>query len=306
MNIRELIPEYRRYLWATGKSPCTIRNASYALKDFQRYLEAEGISELTGLTQEVMVAYQLELSFRLTGKGGLLGLRSQVQLLGVARSFTKYLTDNDYLAHDPGAALRLPKKPKRLPKVILNSQELSQLMHAPDMRTNRGYRNRIILELLYDTGIRRAEVASIRLSDLDLESGYILIHGKGNKERVVPVCGRVCDLMRSYIELVRPSFLLGRDEGFLVLNRWGAGMDVNGIWAAVKRCVRLARLQKNVSPHTFRHTCATHMLKNGAPIRHVQELLGHESLESTQIYTRITINDLKEIHARCHPGETLD
>jgi integrase/recombinase XerD len=178
-------------------------------------------------------------------------------------------------------------------------------MDAPNIRTNQGYRNRIILELLYDCGIRRAEVARIKLADLDLETGYIKIHGKGSKERVVPVSGRVCNLVGSYIEMIRHTFLQGKDEGYLILNRWGGKMNENGIWAVVKRCADLSGIKKNITTHTFRHTCATHMLKHGAPIRHVQELLGHESLESTQIYTRVTINDLKEIHARCHPSETM-
>ena len=105
--------------------------------------------------------------------------------------------------------------------------------------------------------------------------------------------------------MVRPEFLQGKDTGPLILNRWGQKMDPNSIWAVVKRCAYLAGIRKTVSTHTFRHTCATHMLKNGAPVRHLQEMLGHESLESTQLYTRVTINDLKKIHAKYHPSESL-
>jgi integrase/recombinase XerD len=223
----------------------------------------------------------------------------------VVKNFCRYLAEKDYLVRDPAEKIRLPKKPKKLPRLILDQGELRRMMDAPDIRTNRGYRNRIILELLYDCGIRRAEVAHIKLADLDLESGYIKIHGKGSKERVVPVCGRVCNLVGSYIQMVRHTFVQGKDEGYLILNRWGGGMDPNGIWAVVKRCAHLAGIRKNVSTHTFRHTCATHMLQNGAPIRHIQELLGHESLESTQIYTRVTINDLKQVHAKYHPSESM-
>lgn len=119
----------------------------------------------------------------------------------------------------------------------------------------------------------------------------------------MPLSSRVCRLVETYILMVRPAMLYGKDTGHLILNRWGRQMDPNGVWAAVKRCVELAGIRKNVSTHTFRHTCATHMLKNGAPVRHLQEMLGHESLESTQIYTRVTINDLKQIHAKYHPSE---
>jgi integrase/recombinase XerD len=120
---------------------------------------------------------------------------------------------------------------------------------------------------------------------------------------VVPVSDPVCQLVQTYITGIRPSFVRNEDPGHLILNRWGKPMDPNGIWAVVKRCAHLAGIKKNVTPHTFRHTCATHMLKNGAPVRHIQEMLGHESLESTQLYTRVTINDLKAVHRRYHPRE---
>jgi integrase/recombinase XerD len=224
----------------------------------------------------------------------------------VVKSFTRFLKAKDYLLHDPGEAIKLPRKPKRLPKVILNSNEVKKLIEAPDIRTNRGYRNRIMLEILYDTAIRRSELASLKVADFDLENGYAKVEGKGNKDRVVPVSKRVCELVRNYMLAVRPSFLNGNDSGYLIVNRFGNKMDANGVWAVVKRCTNLAHLKKNVSTHTFRHTCATHMLKNGAPIRHLQEMLGHESLESTQIYTKVTINDLKEIHAKYHPSENME
>ncbi|MBU4357624.1 MAG: tyrosine-type recombinase/integrase [Proteobacteria bacterium] len=305
MKINQAIPEYLIYLRVVGRSPYTIRNAKYGLRDFGRYLEEEQITHVDGLTREVIEEYQTDLSFRITGKGKPLTLRTQGNLLGVVKNFCRYMVERDYLVHDPAEKIRLPKKPKVLPRLILNQGELQRMMDAPDIRTNQGYRNRIILELLYDCGIRRAEVARIKLADLDLESGYIKIHGKGSKERVVPVSGRVFNLIGSYIEMIRHTFLQGKDEGYLILNRWGGKMNENGIWAVVKRCADLSGIKKNITTHTFRHTCATHMLKHGAPIRHVQELLGHESLESTQIYTRVTINDLKEIHARCHPSETM-
>lgn len=305
MKITKLMPEYRKYLQITGRSYYTIRNAKYGLRDFMRFLETEKIFHIEGLRREVMEEYQADLSFRITGDGKLLSLRSQSQLLSVVKNFSRYLAEKEYLVHDPGEKIKLPKKPRTLPKVILDSGELKKLMAAPDMRTDRGYRNRIILELLYDCGIRRAEVARIKLADLDLENGFIKIHGKGNKERVVPVSDRVCNLVKSYIAMIRRTFLQGKDEGDLVLNRWGGKMNEIGIWAVVKRCADLAGIKKKVTTHTFRHTCATHMLQNGAPIRHIQELLGHESLESTQIYTHVTINDLKQAHARYHPGESM-
>ena len=305
MKIKELIPVYLKHLKVLGRSYYTVKNARYTLRHFAGFLETENAAGIKDLNTDILSEYQQELYFGLTAKGRPLTLRTQAQRLGVVKGFTRFLKDQDYLICDPAESIQLPKKPKRLPKVILSAAEVKKLLQAPDTRTNRGYRNRIILEILYDTAIRRAEVANIRLHDLDLAAGYIHITGKGDKERVVPLSRRVCELVQNYILMVRHQFVNGTDPGFLILNRWGQKMDPNGIWAAVKRCVKLSGIKKNVTTHTFRHTCATHMLKNGAPTRHLQEMLGHESLESTQIYTHVTINDLKEIHARYHPSETL-
>jgi len=305
MKIRQLIPVYLKNLKVLGRSYYTVRGANYVLHRFARFLETENADHIEDLNADILAEYQQELYFTFTAKGKPLTLRTQAQTLSVIKGFTRFLKDKDYLVNDPADTIQLPKKPKRLPKVILSSNEVKQLLDAADMRTNRGYRNRIILEVLYDTAIRRDEVRNIRLVDLDLDAGYIRIRGKGNKERVVPLSKRVCELIQNYILMVRSGFVNGRDPGYLILNRWGCQMNANGIWAVVKRCVYLAGIKKNVTTHTFRHTCATHMLKNGAPTRHLQQMLGHESLESTQIYTHVTINDLKQIHAKYHPSETL-
>ncbi|MEW6079062.1 MAG: tyrosine-type recombinase/integrase [Thermodesulfobacteriota bacterium] len=303
MIIAELIPVYLNHLKTLSRSYYTIRGAKYGLNDLAGFLAQEQAVTLEALTSDILYEYQQELSCRHTVAGRLLSPRTQAQMLGTAKGFTRFLKERDYLVHDPGEALQLPKKPRRLPKVILSAVDIKNLMAAPDTRTNRGYRDRIVLEILYDTAIRRSELAGLRLVDLDLKSGYVLVHGKGDKDRVVPMSRRVCGLTENYIMMVRPAWISGRDAGHLILNRWGEKMDPNGVWAVVKRCARLAGIKKNISTHTFRHTCATHMLKNGAPIRHLQEMLGHESLESTQLYTRVTINDLKEIHSKYHPSE---
>ncbi len=306
MKIKELIPVYLRHLKAIGRSPTTLKGRRYDLREFVRFLESERVYDLEDLSADVMGEYQQDLAFRLTRKGKPLTLRSQTQLLGVAKGFTRFLKENDYLLSDLGEKLKLPRKPRRLPKVILSQAEVNRLLNAPDTRTKGGYRNRIMLEILYDTAIRRAELSNIKIGDLDLNAGYIHIHGKGDKDRVVPLSKRVCELVRNYILAVRPAFLKGKDSGHLILNRWGEKMNGNSIWAVVKRCAHLARIKKNITTHTLRHACATHMLKNGAPVRHLQQMLGHESLESTQIYTHVTINDLKKIHAKYHPGENMD
>lgn len=305
MTLQAIIPEYLKYLQALGRSPYTVRGIRYGLADFAAFMEKEDCPAITDLTADMIREYQQDLAFRFTNKGTPLSLSSQIQLICNVKGFTQYLAEQGYLYRDPGANIRPPKKPGRLPKVILDDKEIKKLLAAPDMRTNSGFRNRVILEILYDTAIRRLELARIKLADLDLDAGYIRVIGKGDKERVVPVSDRVCQIIRNYLLFIRPAFVKGEDSGHLVLNRWGQGMEPNAVWAAVNQCARLAGIKKRVSTHTFRHTCATHMLKNGAPVRHIQEMLGHASLKSTQVYTRVTINDLKKIHAQYHPSEQL-
>lgn len=305
MDVTKLIPEYLKHLQARGFSVHSVVNAKGMLRHFTAFLHQEGVAELEQLTLEIIEEYQQEIAFSFTAKGRPLAVRTQEKRLSTIRGFTRFLKEHDYLVHDPGALLKLPKKPKSLPRSILGEPDVKKLIAAPDSHTNRGYRNMIILELLYDTGIRRAEIADIRLPDIDLDGGYILIRGKGNKERVVPVSARVSALLRNYILAVRASFLKGNDPGYLIMNRWGDKMHGQGIWEVVRLCAGLSKLKTKVTPHALRHTCATHMLRNGAPVRHIQEMLGHESLETTQIYTHVTINDLKEVHSKYHPSERM-
>jgi integrase/recombinase XerD len=283
----------------------TVREAGYVLKRFVKFLETENVQDVEELNREVIMEYQQELAFCLSAKGRHLSIGTQVRTLCIIRSFSRFLRDSDYLVHDPGAKIRLPRQPKRLPRVILSQQETKELFAAPDSRTNTGYRDMVLLEILYDTAIRRAEAAGIKLTDIDLDAGFMRILGKGNKERVVPVSGRVCQLVKNYLLAVRPVLVKGDDPGNLFLNTIGRSMHLRAIWTTVKRYSNKAKLKKNITTHTFRHTCVTHMLKNGAPVRHLQEMLGHESLESTQIYTHVTINDLKEVHAKYHPSERM-
>lgn len=305
MRIQEIIPEYLKYLQALARSPDTLIGVNNMLKRFARFLEAENVHTVEDLTREVVEEYQQELAFSFTSKGRALSICTQVKRLCAVKGFSRYLRDNDYLVHDPSAKIKLPKKPRQLPRVILSQQETKELLAAPNTQTNDGYRDKVLLELLYDTAIRRAEIGGIKLADLDVDAGFIRIVGKGNKERVVPVSARVCQLVKNYLLAVRPEFVKGDDPGFLFLNRKGGCMHLRRIWVLVKQYASKAKLKKNITTHTFRHTCVTHMLRNGAPIRHLQEMLGHESLESTQIYTHVTINDLKEVHAKYHPSEQM-
>ncbi|MDY6973764.1 MAG: site-specific integrase, partial [Thermodesulfobacteriota bacterium] len=167
MKIKDGVPLYLKHLKALGRSEHTLIGTKSRLKKFLLFLEAEQIHLLEDLTYDVLLDYQQDLAFCLTSTGKLLALESQAKLLSSVKGFTRFLKEREYLLHDPGEKISLPKKAKRLPKVILSVDEMKKLLHAPDMRTNTGYRNRVILEVLYDTAIRRSELSQIKLSDMD-------------------------------------------------------------------------------------------------------------------------------------------
>lgn len=247
------VTEYARFLMGKGQSKYTLKNVRYALKKFTGFLEESGIQRIEDINQELIEEYQQALCYDVGKTGRSLALRTQGNLLSVVKGFTRYLKDRHCFVTDPGENVLLPKKPKRLPRTILTKREVRKILVAPDMQTKSGYRDRVILEILYDTAIRRGEVSAIQIKHIDLDDGYIHVHGKGNKQRVVPVSRRVCELIENYLKFVRTEFLKGSDDGFLILNRFGSRMDPNGIWAVVKRHAEKAGTNKNVSTHTFRH-----------------------------------------------------
>jgi integrase/recombinase XerD len=302
--ISEAVRMYLNALIIEQRSPCTVRAAKSALKQLARFLADCGIDTLAAIDHTALTRYREDLAWRFTPKGKPLGARSQAELLGHVRAFCRYLVREERLLCDPSAKLANPKRPRRLPKAILETHEVDAMTRLPDLHTLRGYRDRVVLEVLYSSALRREEVANLTLTDIDTQTGYVQVrHGKGGKDRVVPLGKSACDLVESYLKGVRPEWPNAAKTDALFLNRWGNPMNPNAVWAIVRKYAKLANIQKPTSPHTFRHSCATLMVRNGAPIRHIQEMLGHESLETTQLYTRVTINDLREMHQRFHPRE---
>jgi len=164
--------------------------------------------------------------------------------------------------------------------------------------------DRAIIEVFYSTGIRRNELINLEISDVDYHEGFVRINsGKGNKDRVVPIGKIACRYIENYVKGVRPMLVKDPRDNHLFLTINGTKISENRVWQLVKTYSRKTKIKKNITTHTFRHTCATLMLKNKANIRHIQELLGHSSLDSTQVYTSVTITDLKEVHSKCHPRE---
>lgn len=302
--MESLAERYREHLLVSNYAPGTIKSHLFYLKRFFAYLRENAITEITAVTKETIRDYQTHLYEEINFKGQPNSVLSQNNAFNVVKSFFRFLCENDYLVGDPAREISYAQIPKRLPRSILTQAEMRKLLHAPDTKTALGYRDRTILEVLYSSGIRREELSSLLLADVDYNDGFLRVNaGKGKKDRVVPIGKIACRYLQNYITSVRPSLIRNPYNNHLFLSLKGNKLSKNVLWEIVKRYARKARIKKHVSPHTFRHTCATLMLRNKANIRHIQELLGHASLNSTQVYTSVSITDLKEVHSRCHPRE---
>jgi integrase/recombinase XerD len=306
MLLADAVCRYLNQMLAEGRSRHTVRAARSGLKELLAFLDGLGVIEVSQLAHDALMRYREEIAWRLTPKGTPLTVRSQLELIGHVNTFCRFLVAQGWLLSDPSAKIPRPRKPQRLPRAIMDTMEVERILAAPDVTTPRGYRDRVMLELLYSTAIRREELAKLRLDDIDPDGGYVFVReGKGKKDRVVPLGKSVCELAQSYLTAIRPEWAGADRDKHLFLNRWGKGMDPNAVWHVVHKYARAAGIDKPVSTHTFRHACATHMLRNGAPIRQLQEMLGHASLETTQLYTRVTINDLRAMHRKFHPREQV-
>jgi integrase/recombinase XerD len=304
MQLTDAVRRYMNAMMAVGRSPYTVRGAKSALKTLVAFLSSVGVEAIEQITHEALLRYLEALSWHVTDKGTPLTARSQSELLGHLRAFCRWMVAQDWLVSDPSKRIPNPRKPQQLPKAILDEAEVQRILAQPDLQTARGYRDRVILEVLYSSAIRREETAHLRLEDVDTEHGFLIVReGKNRKDRAVPIGASVCALLHTYIVGVRKDWLGADRDRHLFLNRFGRGMGPNAIWHVVHKYSRAANIDRAVSTHTFRHSCATHMLRAGAPIRHLQEMLGHASIETTQVYTRLTITDLKAVHRRFHPRE---
>jgi len=295
----DLIDIYVTHLRVLHYSENTVRGHIFLLGRFLRFLARDPASA----TKETIEAYQLHLYEEINPRGRPNSAASQNNALKVVKSFYAFLREKGYMVGDPAKDVSYARVPKRLPRSVLTKPEMKKLLHAPDTTTLLGYRDRTILEVLYSTGIRKEEINSLLIEDVDHVQGFLRVNsGKGNKDRVVPLGRIACRYLENYIVSVRPS-LMKAPSRHLFLSLKGGKLSKNVVWELVKHYAKKARITKAISPHTFRHTCATLMLRNKANIRHVQELLGHACLTSTQVYTSVSITDLKEVHKKCHPRE---
>jgi integrase/recombinase XerD len=295
---------YLKHLEVLGYSPATVKAHGYLLRRFFGFLTARGVLDLGAVTREDVAGYQVHLHESLSPKGTPLGVGARNNALKVVKALYRHLKEEDYLATDPAREVRYARTPKPLPRSVLSVPEVKKLLRAPDTGSVLGYRDRAVLEVLYSTGIRRQELINLKLEDLDLSQGLLRVNlGKGAKDRVVPLGRIACRILDNYLHHIRPRLLRDPFEVHVFLSLGGRKLGNNTAWEIVRRTVKKTKLDKSVSPHSFRHTCATLMLRNQANIRHIQELLGHSSLNTTQVYAHVSVADLKAVHEKCHPRE---
>jgi integrase/recombinase XerD len=311
--MNELSPEFAKarleYLQDCGRrgySRSTLRSYGDALKHFFAWLaqQYEGLQSLREISREIVTAYQMFLYQATSRFGKRLSQETQYHWMGSVLWFFRWLVANERILINPGAAIQLPRRAKRIPSNYLSLKEMQKLLRAPDLSTHTGLRNRAILEVLYSTGMRSAEIRAVKLEDVNLQDGWITIRqGKGGKDRVVPIGKAALHFVTSYLEKTRPKMLHDKKHSVIFVSQYGTPLGYVSLNQIVQKTARVAGIKRRITPHALRHTCATLMLRGKADIRHIQELLGHSSLSSTQIYTRVEIGDLKKVHQKCHPRE---
>jgi integrase/recombinase XerD len=278
-----------------GFSENTLAAYENDLKTYIQFLESSGVREIDKSTSEHILAHLDSL------KKQNLSARTRARHLSAIRHFYAFLTRKGFVSQNPSRLLSAPKIWKHIPMVLTYSQ-VEALLSQPDTNKPLGIRDRTLLELLYATGMRISEVVELSLNDLNLQTGFCIFIGKGGKQRLVPLGRSVLNWIEEYLNLVRPVLLKGQEEKQLILARNGKGLTRQGAWKIFKQYVVLAGLPPNVTPHTLRHSFATHLLENGADLRIVQTLLGHADISTTQIYTHVgEIKKIKKAYSCYHP-----
>ena len=287
--------DYLHYLKVErGLSENTIASYGIDLKLFLEYLRENEIPSFKQVNKEVIVNYMQ--SEKNNNKANSSILRSVSSL----RKFFQYLAQEKIIEKDPMLLIDTPKKKQHLPQV-LTKEEVEKLLYSPNTGQVLGLRDRAMLELMYATGLRISEIINLKLEDLHLTMGTLQTLGKGHKERIVPVGDEAIKWVNRYLEEARPKLLKQKRSNYLFLNFHGNNLTRQGVWKNLKAEVRKAGIQKNITPHTLRHSFATHILENGADLRIVQELLGHADISTTQIYTHLSNKQLADIYNRAHP-----
>jgi integrase/recombinase XerD len=290
-----LLDQFLHYILVEkGLSKNTIDAYSHGLNRFLDYLRRKGIQEMPKVSKLDIRAFLLGL------KRQGLSTKSVVRNLAAIRSFFRFLIQEGILDANPIEELESPKIERKLPE-ILTLKEVEQLLGQPNSQTPLGIRDRTMLEVLYATGMRVSELTKLPVQQVNLEGGYVLVFGKGSKERIIPLGSEAMKWIALYLSSARERLAKGKESPSLFINRSGKGMSRQQFWKNIKAYGRRAGIRKRITPHLLRHSFASHLLEGGADLRSVQLMLGHADISTTQIYTHVTGERLKKIHQRYHP-----
>lgn len=296
MKWKNALQDYSSFLKIEkGLSENTILGYSNDVKKLIEFLENNNIS-----TSPITISND-EIQQFIYESAKYINARSQARLISGIRNFFDFLVFEEYRKENPTALIESPKIRRKLPD-ILSVDTIDQLISAIDLSTEQGERNRVILETLYSCGLRVSELINLKISDLFFDEGFIKITGKGNKQRFVPINLQTQKYIESYLNTIRMHQIIVKGfEDAVFLNRHGKKLTRNMIFTIIKNLATKINLQKNISPHTFRHSFATHLLEHGADLRAIQQMLGHESITTTEIYMHVDKSFLKEVINKYHP-----
>ena len=295
---------YLKWMEVVGFSPVSVETRMPPLGVFIRWCDERGVTRPGEVTQVLMERYQRWLAERRRPNGAPLRRVTQKGRLVAVIALFRWLAQQQIVPFNPAGDLEIPRQGRPLPRGVLTYDEMEQVLGQPDVATPRGLRDRAMMEVLYSTGIRRQELMALRLLDLLPDQGTVMVReGKGRKDRMVPIGDRALGWLRRYLEGSRPWFVERPEEPHLFLSDRGQPFCLGSLTHLVSGYVRRALPGKTGACHIFRHTMATLMLENGADIRYIQEMLGHAQIQSTQIYTHVSIRKLKEVHEATHPAQ---
>ena len=299
-----LLDKHLEWLQVQNYSAYTVQNRRVHIGFFLAWCTERGISEPVEVTRTVLESYQRAVFHYRKKNGEPLSFTAQHARLVPLRVWFQWMARQHYILHNPASELELPRIGQRLPKQVLTAQEAELVLQQPRVQEPLGLRDRALLETLYSTGLRRLELARLKIYDLDLERGTVMVRlGKGHKDRMIPLGERAVLWLRKYLEEARPQLASEPDDRTVFLSNAGEPFSLDHLSDLVRTHIEAAQIGKQGACHLFRHTMATLMLEGGADIRFIQAMLGHADLRTTHIYTQVSIRQLKEIHAATHPAK---
>ena len=302
--MKPFLDEYCQWMETRNYAKGTVQNGRLYIGRCIDWLAERGVLRAQDVTRPMLERYQRVLFHHRKADGQPLSFAGQHVRLTTIQGFFKWLCRKYYITANPAADLELPKVEKRLPRQVLTAHEAEQILNLPDLSTPVGVRDRALLEILYATGMRRKELVGLRLYDLDLERGTVMIReGKGKKDRLLPIGQRAAAWLDKYLEEARAKLVVEPDERQIFLCVSGKGLTPGVLGNVVHEYVERSGIGKIGSCHLFRHAMATLMLENGADLRYVQQMLGHARLNTTEIYTHVNIQKLIEVHRLTHPAK---